>query len=155
MGYYTFDEGAQPGLTYSKYAAVAASGDTTGDGISDSLTRKTVDNYISPLPASDMDAHGLQMTDTSGKGNHLTGSVGGGPIIFTQNTPSPVAAACPASVFPHVMHVSGGETVTVTGNGFSPSPWLTCAFSLPMTSGGGVTHSKATFVSPFKVGLSK
>jgi len=35
------------------------------------------------------------------------------------------------------------------------TPWLTCAFSLPMASGGGVTHSKATFVSSFKVGLSK
>ena len=33
MGYYTFDEGAQTALTYSKYAAVAASGDTTGRGL--------------------------------------------------------------------------------------------------------------------------
>jgi len=63
------------------------------------------------------------MTDTSGKGNHLTGSTTGAILIFTQNTPSPVAVPCPASVSPDVLHVSGGDTVTVTGNGFSPSPW--------------------------------
>jgi hypothetical protein len=71
--------------------------------------------------------------------------------IYIQYIPSPVAASCPVSVSPDVIHVKGGETITVTGSGFSPSPWITCSFSLPVGAGGGVTHVRATYVSRSQV----
>ena len=70
VGYYTFDVGQQAGLTFSKYAAAAISGDqgdTTGDGVKDSFVRGTGE-----WGTQDMDGHALQITDMSGKGNHLT-----------------------------------------------------------------------------------
>ena len=158
VGYYTFDIGQQPGLTYSKYAAERIgttsppSGDTTGDGNADS----PVFNIVSEWGNQDMNGFGLQVTDLSGKGNHLTvcsKTAASCPTgtTYIQYIPSPVSPSCPVSASPDVIHAAGGETVTIRGNGFSPSPWLTCAFSLPAAAGGGVTHARAAYVSPFEV----
>lgn len=158
VGYYTFDVGRQgAGLPYSKYAATytnpatnSIKGDTTGDGSFDSPMRIETNEQT----RQDMSAKGVQITDSSGQGNHLTGCTSTtcfGGELYIEFIPSPVTPACPATVTPEVVHVKGGDSVTITGNAFSPSPWLTCSFSSPLVAGGGVTHVRATYVSPYQV----
>jgi hypothetical protein len=43
--------------------------------------------------------------------------------------PSPVTTPCPKELSPRLVHVDGGETVTIKGAGFAPSQWLKCSFS--------------------------
>jgi hypothetical protein len=138
--YYKFNDGDQTGSLfgntvdggYNKYSVTDISGgygDTTGDGTADSPV-VTADG---PSP-DEMPAKGTDLSDSSGLGRQATGCdagiecTGASQMYFVW-APSPVTTPCPKELSPRLVHVDGGETVTIKGAGFAPSQWLKCSFS--------------------------
>ncbi|KAK3287761.1 hypothetical protein CYMTET_4743 [Cymbomonas tetramitiformis] len=164
--YYKFNEGSQKTRcstcghvvadgSYNKYRMITASypsdgecpvdGDTDCDGVADSPTE--------PYP-NEMDAKTLYSTggyvllDYSGNNFHAmscdpaTDAQCASGNLHHEFLAAPTSATCPKEFDVDVVHVDGGEMITVTGVSFARSVWLKCSFSMSYGKGPKVVRAE-------------